>query len=230
MSLPGITHHNPESKSHQHAAQDLSSLQRGTRFAKDGVVLEKLDPTWMAKFQIPSVFPHKKWSDEEVLDIFLEISKWLFTLSTDVRKVVSKDVPSLIYNPRSGKSQFLKMACTKAEEAMGIKPKQNDLINTDTPEGYYHDKLVSTVKKYRSTSTVPLNESKHLLEVATKLLALQKKTRLKVPEAIPVRLLDEYCDYLLKNQRVDGVVSVYQIGPGTRDWDAFWRTRGYDEF
>jgi hypothetical protein len=233
MAIPGITHHTPGSKAYQRASQDLQSLQDGTRFAKGGIVTVKLDPAWMTKFQIPSVFPHKAWADMEILESFVEISKWLYSLQPDVKKAMPKDVPTLIYNPRSGKSLFLKMACTKAEEATGIKPKNPEKFKftvTNKDEVFYYDRLSDLVKKCRATSEIPPNESKHLLDIAVKLVALQKKTRGKVPEAIPVHLLDEYCDYVWDNQRADGKLSVYQIGPGTKDWDTFWRTRGYDEF
>ncbi len=212
------THKNPETKVYKNSINLLNLLKSGKFGSKcpiNGnlrIMLKKKNPSLLTT----------KWTDSMILEAFERASKlYLNDHKPSNKAVLPKDLPTLIYNPRTKNSYLLRSfldepdLITQKEEAKEDWMDwwiQSD-ITSDSKElkDILSDRLVQIKKYWEKLDTLP---DEFLDDPFVKRLGGKSWWESKAKN---INLMVDYKDFLLEERR-DVEWSTTMIGPGKPHW------------
>lgn len=237
MLLPYITKHRLDTQAYKLSSDALRKLSSGKFFLVGEKPVVKMHKEWMFIHGISLPDLRRSWSEQDILYGFTEVSNMLSpNYWPNYKKNIPHDVCHLIYNPISCISHFVKLYRNKAI-LLGSKFKEKESevksVRSDRMDVYTYEKLQKAVEECFDSVlcyTMTPNELKHLRKAAIKMMDLwdEKIHKVGADYHQASNYIKDYCEWIV-DQHAGQLEKVWQLGPDTKDWNNFIRSRGLNE-
>jgi len=231
MALPNLPQHKPHTKLYQAAAEQLELVAKGKFFLVGGKPRLELDPKWCEQFSVGHAILVTAWPEFQVMHIFGEISK-LYTPGWEPldKSGLPRSIPDILYNPRSRKSLFAKMAVPKnAAVPAAERPTATRSKGMGPIEAIVFRMLRQAAERC-GLATMSPDELSHLERATDKMVKEYPEIRKKSDGTIdaPSTLASDYAQWVV-DEHAGRLETPKQLGPGTRDWLRYLRSRGFSK-
>ena len=222
--LPNIPKHRPGTMIYLRSIEYLQKLHVGKLFAN-----QNLDQKWLAQFKIPDRTIKQAWPEFILLRVFENVAK-AYTLgyAPEDKKTLPKSFPDILYNPRSRKSLFLKIAVQGTKKADDtIKRTEEGKLSPLEKQMYFI--LLSAVKEAMSKKELLFDELQTLIKsvkLITSYLVLKKNTKSSDMQLSELGFVKDYASWI-RDEEFGKLKTGCKIAPGTVTWSRFIRARGY---
>lgn len=238
MKLPEITKHRFGNDSYKKSAQTLSKLTSGKFFFKNDVPTVEIKEGWMKLNNISPVDLKRTWTEREILYTFGEASKMLSpNYWPKDKSKISHEVSTLIYNPFSKTSQFLRLfqnGATPLESKVQSSDQQIKPVRKDELDVFAYEKLCEAVREcsFDGINSYQLKpeEKRYLHQSGIRMMQLWDSEIYSTGADFthPTAFILDYCGWVVEHN-AGRLETVFYIGPGTKDWRNYFRSRGLRE-
>lgn len=185
-----------------------------------------MDTAWMDKKGITERELSKKWSDAKIKSAMDELSKMLSPgYWPENKSWVPRNLNTLIYNPRSGRSWIMVVNKTPIKK---VKQVSREREESKQPENVTKlaKRIAGAVEEISGIELGPVEMKKLFLKVGEiktehRKIPIWKHSELEDHIGTPAKFVTEYSKFLKKEFDDFNSLTVNMIGPGKRNWKKF---------
>lgn len=237
MNLPNITKHRTETAAYELASKTLLKLSSGSFFFQNSAPVVLVKEGWLKLNNISPIDLRRAWTERDIIYGFSEISKMLSPGYWPVDKLkVPHDVSRLVYNPYSKISHFLKLFNNGAIslDKSAISKQEIKSVRQDKMDLYAYEKLCDAVRECCSDGIneyeIKSEEARYLHKSAVEIMHHWDRgiNAVGADYTQSTDFVEDYCGWITE-QHSGRLEKVWMLGPNTRDWSNFFKSRGLYE-
>jgi len=175
--------------------------------------MEDLSPEFMKRHNIPTRMISRKWTQEEIYSGLDEMAKLFHPEFEPITKNLSKDLSSLIYNPISRTSMFLRVKCSPPQTLQ-----KKFSVSRDPKVKRISDEIMGMYPKVQSHDLPVINRVGKEIVKYHRTIKKDEWGEVKSVIPTPLVLTNQYIEWLKRRGRIPPPFSLLPSSGSFWEW------------